>query len=100
MNEQFKDRLFSASERYVRKLNFKFSEIATTDLKAFINRGVDRMTESELRDETKKDLAEKNLMKVIEAMVGEAGKRKLHENLDYKTFSDARMSICPCWPFC
>jgi len=100
MKEQFNDRLFAAAERRARQLNFKFTKIATGDLKTFISQGVDKMIESELRDDTQKDLAERNLLRLIEAMVTEAGKRKLYESLDYKTFSEARMSICPLWPFC
>jgi hypothetical protein len=100
MKEQLKEKLLNAAIKRARNLNFNFTNIATEDLKVFISKGVERMTDSEVGDENKKVLAENNLMKLVELMVSEGVKRNLKESLDYKTFSDARMSICPCWPFC
>ena len=100
MNEDFKRRLLEAARRRARQSNFAFTSVAETDLKSFIDQGVDKMSSADLISDSRKDLAESNLLKLVDRMANEAAKRNLNENLDYKTFSDSRMSICPLWPFC
>ncbi|MEI6142155.1 MAG: hypothetical protein WCP85_22970 [Mariniphaga sp.] len=100
MKEQFKKRLILLANVRATQLNFTFTPFASDDLKTLVNNGVDRMSQFELKDESKKALAELNLFRLVEAMAGEARKRNINETLDYKSFSDARMSLCPLWPFC
>lgn len=100
MNENFKQRLFAIADRQTRQHNTKFTDVAKWDLNKFVNHGVDRMTENDLIDESKRALAERNFLRFIEAIISSAKNRKLLEGLDYRSFSDARNSIGPLWPFC
>ncbi len=100
MKEIFKKHLYDAAEKRIKQQNFNFNSLTSINLKAFIDSGVDKMSDSDLADANRKSLAEINLVKLIDAMAKEGIKRSLTESLDSKTFSDARFSLCPLWPFC
>lgn len=99
MNEEFKRMLLESARRRARQSNFEFTSVAETDVKSFIDQGVDKMNSEDLASDNRKNLAESNLLKLVDSMANQA-KRDSTGNLNYKTFSDSRKSICPLWPFC
>lgn len=58
------------------------------------------MSTEEYDSATRRLIALENIEKLIESMSRDAKSRSLNESLDYKSFSSARSSICPLWPFC
>jgi hypothetical protein len=76
------------------------TSVAQTDLVEFINQGVDRMTSSQYDSEIDRLRAERNIETLIESMSKNAKSRNLNESLDFRSFSSAKSSICPLWPFC
>jgi len=100
MRESLKNRLFEAAQERAEELGYNFTSIAKNNLINFINNGVDRMKEIEYESTFDRDKTERNLMRLIDKMAENAKEKKLYESLDYSSFSDARASICPLWPFC
>lgn len=100
MRQEFKDLLILTGERRAKQSNFIFTPEAFNSLKKLIDTGVNKMTMVELQDRTLKTRAENNLVKLVEKMIEDSRERRLNERLDTRTFSNARMSICPLWPFC
>lgn len=100
MREDLKARLYAAATRSAIQKRATITSIATTDLISFINEGVDRMTSAEYASESSKQLAETNLLRLIDAMSSDSRSRNLNESMDFTAFSNARKSVCPLWPFC
>lgn len=100
MREDLKQRLYYAAVRRARSNNYSFSAFTNTELTNFISEGVDKMSLSDYTSEIKKQIAEDNLLKLIEAMNSDGKKRRIDESLDYTSFYNAKMSVCPLWPFC
>ncbi len=100
MREDLKQRLYNAAIRRARNSNYSFSSFVNNELINFINEGVDRMTSSDYASEIRKQVAEDNLMKLIDAMDNDGKRRRIDESLDYTSFLNARGGVCPLWPFC
>lgn len=100
MREDLKKLVLERAKLKARNLGYKFTSMAETDLKIFINNGIDRMTPSQYLSDIDNQRAIKNIELLIEKMQLDAKSRYLNEDLDYKSFSTARGSICPLWPFC
>ncbi|WDF56897.1 hypothetical protein [Mucilaginibacter sp. KACC 22063] len=96
MNEQFKKHLFDVAATRIRQRGMPVPLMISELLRETINTGVTNMSESELNDTSKRQLAEKNLLFLVDSMI----QRSLYEGLQTRTFSNARKSICPLWPFC
>ena len=100
MREDLKLRVLQRAQSKAREFGFVMTSVAQTDLVEFINQGIDRMTSSQYDSATDRLRAERNIETLIESMSKNAKSRNLNESLDYKSFSSARSSICPLWPFC
>lgn len=100
MREDLKSKILLRAQSKSKELGFDMTSVAENDLIEFINQGVDRMTSSQYESTTDKLRAERNIEILIESMSRNAKSRNLTESLDYKSFSNARASICPLWPFC
>lgn len=100
MREDLKERLLNAAIRSATQKGASLTSIARTDLTTFINQGVDRMTSIEYASETSRQLAENNLLRLINVMSQDSKSRNLNESLDYVSLSNSAKSICPLWPFC
>ncbi|PKP11490.1 MAG: hypothetical protein CVU08_12145 [Bacteroidetes bacterium HGW-Bacteroidetes-3] len=100
MREDLKVRILRRAQSKVRELGFVMTSVAQTDLVEFINQGVDRMTSSQYDSEIDRLRAERNIETLIESMSKNAKSRNLNESLDFRSFSSAKSSICPLWPFC
>jgi len=100
MREDLKLRILQRAQSKARELGFVMTTVAQTDLVEFINQGVDRMTSTQYESATDKLRAERNIETLIESMSRNAKSRNLNESLDYRSFSSAKSSICPLWPFC
>lgn len=96
MNEQFKEELFKvAANRALQRstiLNYAMANV----IRETISQGVDRMTSKDLDNPERRKEAQQNLVILID----EVFKRSLNEGFETRTFSNARNSICPLWPFC
>jgi len=100
MREDLKNKLFESAIAKAKNLGYTLTSVANDDIKKFIGQGIDKMSSSEYFSTVENKRAERNLMTLIEKMAEGAKKRRLYESLDYKSFSEARSSICPLWPFC
>ena len=100
MRQEFKNRLLILGQNRARQSNFIFTTEALSNLRGLIEIGVNRMTDEELESQQYKLRAENNLLRWVEKMIENSKERNLNESLDTRTFSNARMSICPLWPFC
>ncbi len=100
MREELKERLLNTALRSATQKGANLTPIARTDLTTFINQGVDRMTSTEYASEVYRQLAENNVLRLIDAMSLDSKSRNINESLDYTAFSNSAKSICPLWPFC
>lgn len=100
MRDDLKYRILQRAKSKARELGFIITSVAESDLVSFINQGVDRMTSSQFDSATDRLRAVRNIETLIESMSQNAKSRNLNENLDYTSFSRAKASICPLWPFC
>ncbi|WP_026838320.1 hypothetical protein [Gillisia sp. JM1] len=100
MREDFKERVLQRAKERAQNLGYNLTNVAQTDLREFINQGIDRMSADEYDSATRRLIALENIEKLIDNMSRNAKFRSLNESLDYKSFSSARSSICPLWPFC
>lgn len=83
----------------VSRHNCQFSTEADAQLRELIAAGVDRMTVEERYNGAKIAEAERN-MRYLCGQLCERTRRESRVIVENRTFSSARMSICPLWPFC
>ena len=83
----------------VSRHNCQFSTDADAQLRELIAAGVDRMSVAERYNGTKIAEAERNMRYLCEQLC-ERTRRDSRVIVENRTFSSARMSICPLWPFC
>ena len=93
MNEELKQRLYQAAQRRAFQVNLKLSPQANNWLENFIDQGVDKMTPLDLRTKSRLDLAETNIVTLVENVA--SGRIDLSESVGDRTFSEARMRLCP-----
>lgn len=99
MREDLKSELYKIAVNRVRANQYGFGFLVEPDLKEYIEKGVDRMTNAEYISNTKRVEAKINTIILIDAMTANSRDR-LTESLDYKSFVDIKNTICPLWPFC
>lgn len=100
LSEEFKFELFEAAEAKAKKLTFRFSRGAKEDLMNLIKNGVDRMNDTDLKDDIKRNLAHRNLDLLVVAMVENCNERHKTGLLDFISLDFAEEKICPVYPFC
>ena len=94
------ERIISVAHQTVRSRQCTFSVDAERQLREMVTSGVNNtMSDIDLNNPSRVLLAQNNMRdlcnKLCDRVRGE--NRYLVEN---RTFSNARMSICPVWPFC
>ena len=77
----------------------KFSADADAQLRELITAGVDRMSVAERHNGSRVAEAQQNIRILCEDICKRTG-RDSHVMVENRTFSSARLSICPLWPFC
>lgn len=100
MREDLKKIALERAKSAARNLGYNLTSVAETDLKIFIENGIDRMTSSEYLSTSDNTRLFNNIEVLIRLMESDARSRFMNESLDYKSFSNARDNICPLWPFC
>lgn len=91
--------LIQQAHSEVSKHNCQLSADADAQLRELVTSGVDRMTLVDRYNGAKIAEAERNIRFLCEKLC----ERTRNENrliVENRTFSSARMSICPLWPFC
>lgn len=91
--------LLQEAHNEVRKHHCWFSVDADTQLRELITAGVERMTEAERHNVSKIAEAQHN-MRFLCVKLCEQTRRENRLLVENRTFSYARLSICPLWPFC
>lgn len=83
----------------VRKYHCRFSPVADLQLRELVSSGVYRMSDDERNNDMKIAEARRNMRLLCQSLCVQTKQdnRMIVEN---KSFSRARMSICPLWPFC
>ena len=77
----------------------KFSADADAQLRELITAGVDRMSVAERHNGSRVAEAQHNIRILCEDICKRT-RRDRHVIVENRTFSCARLSICPLWPFC
>lgn len=91
--------LIQEAQNEVSKHNCRFSVDADAQLRELITAGVERMTVEERYNGSKIAEAQYNMRFLCEKLC----ERARSENqllVENRTFSSARLGICPLWPFC
>ena len=77
----------------------QFSADADAQLRELIIAGVDRMSVAERHNGSRVAEAQHNIRILCEDICKRT-RRDRHVIVENRTFSSARLSICPLWPFC
>lgn len=91
--------LIRQAHNEVSRHNCQFATDADAQLRELVTAGVDRMTAAERYNGAKIAEAERNMRFLCEQLC-ERTRRENRMIVENRTFSSARMSICPLWPFC
>lgn len=83
----------------VSRHNCQFATDADAQLRELVSAGVDRMTFAERNNGLKIAEAQRNMRFLCQKLC-ERTRRENRMIVENRTFSSARMSICPLWPFC
>jgi hypothetical protein len=100
MREGLKIRLYKSALNRAKINNYTFSPYTKLELNRFINEGVDKMSSTEYSSDLSRQIAEENLMMFIDVMNNENNRNRMDESPDDTSFTNARMRVCPLWPFC
>lgn len=79
---------------------YRFSVVAEDQLKEIITSGVNRMSVQELVSLAKTAEARNNTKIFIRRICDKHRREHTGIIVENRTFSEARMSICPMWPLC
>lgn len=96
-NNQFKTELHNIAVSTVGNHGYRFSNDADRQLVDIIEVGISTMNSSGRTTDADMDLARRNMRKLCRELVLRESSSVIVEN---RTFSAARFSICPLWPFC
>ncbi|MDD6076556.1 MAG: hypothetical protein PUB84_07435 [Bacteroidales bacterium] len=91
--------LIQEAHNEVSKHNCRFSVDAEAQLRELITAGVERMTVEERYNGSKIAEAQRNMRYLCEKLC-ERTRRENRLFVENRTFSSARLGICPLWPFC
>ena len=91
--------LIREAHNEVNRHNCQFASDADAQLRELITAGVDRMTVAERNNGLKIAEAQRNMRFLCQKLC-ERTRRENRMIVENRTFSSARMSICPLWPFC
>ena len=94
--DELKEDLMKRAHIAIRDKNRTISPSAEAELRELISSGVDRMFDEDKHDNKSIELARLNANQFINEMC----KKYRGRVIDRSTFSIARLSICPKWPFC
>ena len=91
--------LIQQAHSEVSRHNCQFSIDADSQLLELVTAGVERMTVAERYDGAKIAEVQRNMRFFCEQLC-ERTRRDNRMIVENRTFSSARMNICPLWPFC
>lgn len=91
--------LIETAHREVSRYNCQFAADADAQLREMVTTGVNRMTLAERSNGIKIAEAERN-MRFLCQQLCKRTRRESRVIVENRTFSSARLSICPLWPFC
>lgn len=91
--------LIREAHNEVNRHNCQFAADADAQLRELVTAGVDRMTVTERNNGLKIVEAQQNMRFLCEQLC-ERTRRESRVIVENRTFSSARLSICPLWPFC
>lgn len=97
--EELKASLIKEAYNEVNRHNCQFSADADAQLRELVSAGVDRMTVEERYNGAKIAETQRN-MRFLCQQLCERTRRESRVIVENRTFSSARLSICPLWPFC
>lgn len=91
--------LIREAHNEVNRHNCLFATDADAQLRELVTAGVERMTVTERNNGLKIAEAQRNMRFLCQKLC-ERTRRESRVIVENRTFSSARMSICPLWPFC
>lgn len=100
MRDDLKSELYKIALNRAKANSFGFTTYLEEDLKGFIGNSIDNISYEEYTSETKRIEARLNTLILVDAMTADGRSRDVERNLDFKSLSNIKSSICPLWPFC
>lgn len=97
--EELISSLIREAHNEVNRHNCQFATDADAQLRELVTAGVERMTVTERNNGLKIAEAQRNIRYLCEQLCLRT-RRENRAVVENRTFSSARMSICPLWPFC
>ena len=97
--EELINNLIQEARNEVSRQNCRFSADSETQLREFVTSGVDRMTVAERYNSLRIAEAQRNIRHFC-VQISEQTKKENRYWVENRTFSSARLSLCPLWPFC
>lgn len=98
--EELKNSILSCANAELSRNYCTLSIQAEAELKELIDSGVNRMTIDECYNGSRIAQAENNMRDFVHKLCDKHNQIRRGFPVDHTTFIQARLSICPLWPFC
>lgn len=98
MNEAFKAQLLDTALNHIRQKSIPINPVISNVIRNVISEGIEKMRPADFVDDSRKQLAQRNLIVLLDAFIQD--NRGHNEGFETRSFSRAKTTICPLWPFC
>ena len=100
MKEEVVKRILESARRQAVDKNYRLDIRAANELEVFIRKGVNQLSDTQLRSETTIQEAQNNIADLVDLMTENARSRRLTESLDISALNVSLRGFCPRFPFC
>lgn len=100
MRDDLKHILLETAVKRANFNGFNYNPYIAAEVRNMINRGVDSMSLSEYQSPIRRQMAQDNIVRLLDTMSYERKIRILNESIETTSFTNAKRSLCPLWPFC
>lgn len=90
-------------ETAVKRANFNgfdYNPYIAAEIRNMVNSSVDNMTLLDYQSPVRRQMAQDNIIRLLDTMNYERKIRVLNESIETTSFINAKRSLCPLWPFC
>lgn len=92
--------MLDEAHREVSKHGYHFAQQAEDQLREIVTSGVNRMSNVDLMSVAKTSEARNNTRTFVHRVCEKHRRERTGIIVENRTFSEARLSICPIWPLC
>lgn len=100
MKEEIVKRILESARRQAAGKNYRLDIRTANELELFIRKGVNRLSNTQLRSEITIQEAQNNIADLVDLMTENALSRRLTESLDISALNNSLKGFCPRFPFC